>query len=118
VKTKLALKALNRGDGKIAGPATPAPSDESAAAAKQAIAAKLKPGAPGQARKRVRHPQRSSRPATGTEKLACRYCGSDDLVPSFVKRRDARCRACFKQRYGSAAKDANATRTRKARAAK
>src|SRR5271163_2175493 len=35
-------------------------------------------------------------------KLVCRYCGSDDLAPSFIKRRDARCRACFKQRYGSA----------------
>jgi hypothetical protein len=33
--------------------------------------------------------------------LVCRYCGSDDLAPSFKKRRDARCRACFKQRYGS-----------------
>jgi hypothetical protein len=33
--------------------------------------------------------------------LVCRYCGSDDLAPSFKKRRDARCRACFKKRYGS-----------------
>lgn len=38
-----------------------------------------------------------------SEKLVCRYCGSDDLPPSFVKRRDARCRACFKKRYGSSA---------------
>ena len=35
------------------------------------------------------------------EKLVCRYCGSDDLAPSFVKRRDRRCRKCFKSRYGS-----------------
>jgi hypothetical protein len=36
------------------------------------------------------------------EKLVCRYCGSDDLAPSFIKRRDRRCRKCFSQRYGSA----------------
>jgi hypothetical protein len=40
--------------------------------------------------------------AIGSEKLVCRYCGSDDLAPSFIKRRDTRCRACFKQRYGAA----------------
>jgi hypothetical protein len=45
---------------------------------------------------------RSSRKVSAAEKLVCRYCGSDDLAPSFKKRRDARCRACFKQRYGSA----------------
>jgi hypothetical protein len=37
-------------------------------------------------------------------KLVCRYCGSDDLSPSFIKRRDRRCRTCFSQRYGSAAR--------------
>jgi hypothetical protein len=37
------------------------------------------------------------------EKLVCRYCGSDDLAPSFVKRRDRRCLKCFSKRYGSAA---------------
>ena len=36
------------------------------------------------------------------EKLLCRYCGSDDLAPSFIKRRDRRCRKCFSKRYGSA----------------
>jgi hypothetical protein len=36
------------------------------------------------------------------EKLVCRYCGSDDLAPSFIKRRDRRCRNCFSKRYGSA----------------
>jgi hypothetical protein len=48
---------------------------------------------------------RSSRAASSAEKLVCRYCGSDDLAPSFRKRRDARCRACFKKRYGSAPRD-------------
>ena len=37
-------------------------------------------------------------------KLVCRYCGSDDLAPSFIKRRDRRCRKCFSKRYGSAAR--------------
>jgi hypothetical protein len=44
-----------------------------------------------------------------SNKLVCRYCGSDDLAPSFIKRRDRRCRKCFSKRYGSAA------RTRKAK---
>ena len=39
-----------------------------------------------------------------SEKLVCRYCGSDDLAPSFIKRRDRRCRKCFSKRYGSAAR--------------
>ena len=63
-------------------------------------------------------PARSSRAASSSESLVCRYCGSDDLVPSFKKRRDARCRACFKKRYGSASQDKKAARTRKTKAAK
>ncbi len=47
-----------------------------------------------------------------SDKLVCRYCGSDDLAPSFIKRRDRRCRKCFSKRYGSA------TRTRKAKVKK
>ncbi len=42
------------------------------------------------------------------EKLACRYCGSNDLAPSFIKRRDRRCRKCFSKRYGSEAPGSNA----------
>jgi hypothetical protein len=38
------------------------------------------------------------------KKFVCRYCGSDDLAPSFIKRRDRRCRTCFSKRYGSAAR--------------
>jgi hypothetical protein len=62
--------------------------------------------------------KRSSRPKPNGEKLICRYCGSDDLAPSFRTRRDARCRACFKKRYGSAARNQKAVRTRKVKAAK
>jgi hypothetical protein len=39
-----------------------------------------------------------------SDKLVCRYCGSDDLAPSFIKRRDRRCRKCFSKRYRSAAR--------------
>lgn len=51
-------------------------------------------------------------------KLVCRYCGSDDLAPSFIKRRDARCRACFKKRYGSSRQKQKAVRGAKKKAAK
>jgi hypothetical protein len=61
---------------------------------------------------------RSSRAGSGAQKLVCRYCGSDDLAPSFKKRRDARCRACFKKRYGSARWDKKTAATRKTKAAK
>ena len=63
-------------------------------------------------------PLRSSRAVSSTEKLVCRYCGSDDLAPSFKKRRDARCRGCFKQRHGSAPRDKKTAATRKTKAAK
>jgi len=63
---------------------------------KKAFAAKGK----SDAKLRARAP-RSARGKSGPEKLVCRYCGSDDLAPSFKQRRDARCRACFKKRYSS-----------------
>ena len=68
-------------------------------------------------------PQRRSQATVKSEELVCRYCGSDDLAPSFRKRRDARCRACFKKRYGkkrdgAAARGKRVTRIRKARAAR
>ncbi len=64
----------------------------------RAMTANRKPGAAKQKVKSVARP-RSSRPRA--VKLVCRYCGSDDLAPSFKKRHDARCRACFKKRYRS-----------------
>src|SRR6202007_2794253 len=42
-------------------------------------------------------------------KLGCRYCGSDDLAPSFIKRRDRRCRKCFAKRYGASARTKQAS---------
>ena len=51
------------------------------------------------------------------EKLVCRYCGSDDLAPSFVKRRDRRCRKCFSKRYGAAKAERQSKKTKAAKKA-
>ena len=53
--------------------------------------------------KPARTPMKKIRSKSKAETLACRYCGSDDLAPSFIKRHDRRCRKCFSKRYGSAA---------------
>jgi hypothetical protein len=94
--------------------------DQSVAPAKkQAVGAKPKAARAAKTTKAsAARPLRSSRAVSTTEKLVCRYCGSDDLAPSFKRRRDARCRACFKKRYGSASQDKKAARTRKTKAAK
>lgn len=97
----------------IARAPSPAPGGGSRPAQGQPKAAAAKP-------KPVPSPKRrkaagSSRP---TDQLVCRYCGSDDLAPSFRKRRDRRCRACFKRRYGAAAPGAKAKRPRQAKARK
>ena len=62
--------------------------------------------------KSARAPLKETGRKPKAEKLVCRYCGSDDLAPSFVKRRDRRCRKCFSKRYGSA------TRAKKAKSKK
>jgi hypothetical protein len=85
---------------------------------KKAVGAAPKAARTAKTTKVPRRPPRSSRAGSTAEKLVCRYCGSDDLAPSFKKRRDARCRACFKKRYGSAPQDKKAARTRKMKAAK
>jgi hypothetical protein len=70
------------------------------------------------ARKLGKPARRSMRATAKSRKLVCRYCGSDDLAPSFKKRRDARCRACFKKRYGSSARGKRSARAHKAKVAK
>jgi hypothetical protein len=58
-------------------------------------------------RKKVESPRPLRKEADSKSKsgkLGCRYCGSNDLAPSFIKRRDRRCRKCFSKRYGSAAR--------------
>lgn len=94
--------------------------DEAATPAKQKGGAhQPKAASATKARKAARRSTRSSGAAASEVKqLVCRYCGSDDLAPSFRKRRDARCRTCFKQRYGSAVRKKTATRPREAKPAK
>jgi hypothetical protein len=91
--------------------------NEASASAKKKTAAAKPKGALASKTSKGRSP-RSSRAKPDGEKLICRYCGSDDLAPSFRTRRDARCRACFKQRYGSTARNQKAVRSRKVKAAK
>jgi rubrerythrin len=102
----------------IIDPAAPSLAEEAAASKEKAIANKPKGVAAMKAGKQARRPARSLRVASEGKKLVCRYCGSDDLAPSFVKRRDARCRACFKQRYGSALRDTKAKPVRQVKSAK
>jgi hypothetical protein len=93
--------------------------DQSVAPAKkQAVGAKPKAARAAKTTKALQRPPRSSRAGSKAQKLVCRYCGSDDLAPSFKRRRDARCRACFKKRYGSAPRVKKAARTRSTKAAK
>jgi hypothetical protein len=58
--------------------------------------------------KSVRAPMKKTARGQKAEKLLCRYCGSDDLAPSFIKRRDRRCRKCFGKRYSSVAREKKA----------
>lgn len=100
-------------------PSEAPPTDQPAATLKKkAVIARTKPVLSSKTGKVAQRPARSSRVASKAEKLVCRHCGSDDLAPSFKKRRDARCRACFKQRYGSSSRRKTASRARKAKAAK
>lgn len=78
------------------------------------------PGAKGISTKKALNAERrpSTKATAKAENLVCRYCGSDDLSPSFIKRRDARCRACFKKRYGSSARSVKAKAGKTAKASK
>jgi len=85
---------------------------------KKTAAAKPKGASASKTRKAAGRPPPSSREKPEGEQLICRYCGSDDLAPSFRTRRDARCRACFKQCYGSAARNQKAVRLAQVKTAK
>jgi hypothetical protein len=95
------------------------PANQAAAPAKKkGVGAQPKATPPSKTKSAARRPAQLLRPASTSWKLVCRYCGSDDLAPSFKKRRDARCRACFKQRYSSKAQQKKRTPARKAKTAK
>ncbi len=105
-------EAVGAGGRTITGPADATLVDEAAAfARKKAVANKPRAVVGTQASKAAQRPARSSRVASEVKRLVCRYCGSDDLAPSFLKRRDARCRTCFKQRYGSVAQNKKPSRS-------
>jgi hypothetical protein len=74
-----------------------------ARAAVRSEAKKVESKSTGKKARAERHQVRAIKKSK-SEKLVCRYCGSDDLAPSFIKRRDRRCRKCFSKRYGSAAR--------------
>ena len=74
--------------------------DTARSAGEKTAQKKAAPGKPGSARPLRKEMGSKSK----SNKLVCRYCGSDDLAPSFIKRRDRRCRKCFSKRYGSAAR--------------
>jgi hypothetical protein len=93
---------------KVVGEATLAPMDSDD---QVTSASSSKPKKP----KVAKRPKLASKKTSGQEKLVCRYCGSDDLAPSFKKRRDTRCRACFKKRYSSPAPRKTTKKTRNAK---
>jgi hypothetical protein len=98
-----ALKSTN-GSSAEALAKVPVPSPKSGHPnASRSEAKKVDKGATGKTVKKQR-PQVKALRSSKSEKLICRYCGSDDLAPSFIKRRDRRCRKCFSKRYGSAAR--------------
>jgi len=106
-----ALKLINGNRNEVlAKRSAPAPNNVQASAVRSK-AKKVDKRSTGKKAKTER-PQLKAIRGSKSEKLVCRYCGSDDLAPSFIKRRDRRCRKCFSKRYGSAA------RTRKTRVKK
>ncbi len=111
--------SANKSGGKITGPSTTLPAAQKVAPTKKEdLAAKPMGTLASKTRKVARRPRRSSQATSKAERLVCRYCGSDDLAPSFKQRRDARCRACFKKRYGSDARGKKTKRALKAKVAK
>ena len=82
---------------------SPAEQDQMDAARSASKKAVRKKAAPREA-KPVRPLRKKMDSKSKSNKLVCRYCGSDDLAPSFIKRRDSRCRNCFSKRYRSAAR--------------
>jgi hypothetical protein len=110
--------SVNKGVGKITGPSALPPVAPKVALKNNIFAVKPKGALASKTKNVGAGSRRSSRSTSKVEKLVCRYCGSDDLAPSFKKRRDARCRACFKKRYSSAAQGKGTTLNPKAKAAK
>ena len=82
--------------------------DAAQSAGKKAVRKKAAPRKVNPAR-----PLRKMGSKSKSTKLVCRYCGSDDLAPSFIERRDRRCRKCFSKRYGGSAAQARKAKVKK-----
>jgi hypothetical protein len=111
---EMAQSKLANGNGhesRIARSASPAQPDQMSTASSTSKKTVRKKTALREA-KLARPPRKKMGSQSNSNRLNCRYCGSEDLAPSFIKRRDRRCRKCFSERYGSA------TRTRKAKVKK
>jgi hypothetical protein len=98
-----ASKLTNGSEAEVLDKASQTPPKSAQRNAARAAAKKVSKKATGQKTKTKRSQVKAIRSST-SEKLVCRYCGGDDLAPSFIKRRDRRCRKCFSKRYGSAAR--------------
>jgi hypothetical protein len=92
----------NRGGAQIGRSASPQSNQTSTARSAGNKAARKK-AAPKKAKRALPLRKKIDRESK-SNRLVCRYCGSEDLAPSFIKRRDRRCRKCFSKRYGSAAR--------------
>ena len=97
-----ASKLTNGSEAEVLDKASQTPPKSAQRSAAPAAAKKVSKKATRKKTKTKRPHVKATRSST-SEKLVCRYCGSDDLAPSFIKRRDRRCRKCFSKRYGSPA---------------
>ena len=97
-----ASKLTNGSEAEVLDKTSETPPKSAQRNAVQAAAKKVSKKATGQKTKTEGSQVKAIRKSK-SEKLVCRYCGSGDLAPSFIKRRDRRCRKCFSKRYGSAA---------------
>jgi hypothetical protein len=97
------LANVNGHEARIGGSASSAQPDQMntpKSAGKQAVRKRI----PSRKAKLARPLRNKESRGSKSNRLVCRYCGSEDLAPSFIKRRDRRCRKCFSKRYGSAAR--------------
>ena len=108
-----ASKLTNGGEAEVLDKTSETPPKSAPRNAARAAAKKVSKKATGHKTKTKRPHVKAARSST-SEKLVCRYCGSDDLAPSFIKRRDRRCRKCFSKRYGTAARTRR-TKSRRSR---
>ncbi len=92
----------NRRGAQIGRSASPQP-DQTSTARSAGNKAARKKAAPKKAKRALPLRKKIDRESK-SNRLVCRYCGSEDLASSFIERRDRRCRKCFSKRYGSAAR--------------